>query len=205
VIRRNVVVLALASLVLAAAPVAAQPKVGPPMGAGVGGPGPGRPPFMDDLYRPEMVMRNQGALGITPEQRTAMAAAIRAAQDRLGTLQWDLDAKSEALAKQVEGDKVDADAALATASQVIDLEGQVKKEHLKLLITIKNLLTPAQIVKLRELRKDRRGDGPGDGRGMRFHRRMGGKPPPDGAPPRGAALPDDPPPPDVEAPDEPEP
>jgi Spy/CpxP family protein refolding chaperone len=199
VIRWNVVVLALASVLLAAGPAPAQPRGDGPMGAVGGGPGPGRPPFMDDLYRPEMVMRNQGALAITPEQKTAMAAAIRATQDRLGTVQWDLEAKSEALTKLVDGDKIDADAALATATQVIDLEGQVKKEHLKLLITIKNLLTPAQIAKLRELRKDRRGDGPGEGRGMRFHRRMGGPPP------GGAGLPGGPPPPDVEPPDEPEP
>lgn len=206
-IRRNVLTLALASLVLAAAaPVGAQPRTAT-SAASIGGGVPTRPPFMDDLFRPETIMRNQGALAITPEQKTQMLAAIRTAQDRLGTLQWDLEAKSEALAKLVEGDKIDADAALAAATQVIDLEGQVKKEHLKLLVTIKNLLTPQQIAKLRELRKERRGDreGVGQGRGTRLHRRMmgpGAKELPHGPPPHGAPPPP-PPPLDDEPEDEP--
>lgn len=173
-IRMNVIVLAAASLLLAAAPL---PAAAQPRGGGEGfGAGFGRPLFLDHLYRPELVMRHQGALGLTPEQRAGIAAAIKATQEKLGPLQWDLDAKSEAAAKLVDTEKVDVEQALAAASQSIDLEGQIKKEHLRLLLTIRNLLTPAQITKLRELRPDRCGPergGPGEP-----GRRRGPPPPP---------------------------
>ena len=141
-IRGSLIVLALASLVVAAAgrSAGAQPKGDGPM-IGIG-----RPPFLDELYRPEMLMRSQGELGLTGEQRTAITDAIKAAQDRLSTLQWDLAAKNEAVGKLVAPDHVDAEAALAAASQTIDLEGQIKKEHLKLLLQIRDGLLDDQVV-----------------------------------------------------------
>jgi Spy/CpxP family protein refolding chaperone len=178
VIRGSLIVLALASLLVVAAgpPVAAQPKGGEPPMMGIG-----RPLFLDELFRPEMLMRSQGELGLTAEQRTAITDAIKATQDRLNTLQWDLAAKNEAVAKLVAPDHIDVEAALAAASQTIDFEGQIKKEHLKLLLQIKNVLTPEQIAKLRAQRQDRCRDDrmgppgmPGPGHGH------GGPPPDDG-------------------------
>jgi Spy/CpxP family protein refolding chaperone len=153
VIRRSIVGLALVALALTCRPALAQPKGGAPAFVG----GFPRPLFLEHLYRPELIMRYQGELGLTAEQRTAIAGAIHDAQGRLGPLQWDLDAKSEAVAKLVDADKVDVDKVLAAATQAIDLEGQIKKEHLRLLLTIKNDLTPAQQAKLRNLRPDRCG------------------------------------------------
>lgn len=176
-IRASLIALALASVLVAASgpPVAAQPKGEPPMGIG-------RPQFLDELFPPPMLMRVQGELGLTGEQRTAITDAVKATQDRLNTLQWDLAAKNEAVAKMLAPDHVDPESALAAAAQSIDLEGQIKKEHLKLLVQIKNVLTPAQIAKLRAQRQDRCGDdrpgppgGPGHGHG-------GPPPPPDDGP-----------------------
>lgn len=176
-IRASLIVVALASALVAAVgpPVLAQPKGEPPMGFG-------RPPFLDELFRPEQLMRSQGVLELTGEQRTAITDAIKATQDRLNTLQWDLAARNEAVAKLVAPDHIDVDAALAAASQGIDLEGQIKKEHLKLLLQIKNVLTPAQIAKLRAQRQDRcRDDRPGPP-GRPGHGPDGPPPPPEDAP-----------------------
>jgi Spy/CpxP family protein refolding chaperone len=178
--RRTIVGLLVLLVAAAASPAAAQPRGGEP---GFGGGFP-RPLFLEHLYRPELIMRYQGELALTAEQRTAIAGAIKDAQGRLAPLQWDLEAKSESVAKLVDADKVDVDAVLAAATQAVDLEGQIKKEHLRLLLTIKNQLTPAQQTKLRDLRPDRcppdRPGAPGD-RG----RRMMPPPPPDddGGPP----------------------
>lgn len=176
-IRASLIALALTSVLVVAGglPVAAQPKGGPPMGMG-------RPPYLDDLFPPEVLMRSQGALELTPEQRTAITGAIKTTQERLNTLQWDLAAKNEAVAKLVTADRLDVDAVLKAASEAIALEGQVKQEHLKLLLQIKNVLTPAQIAKLRAQRDERRRDdrpgppgGPGHGHG-------GPPPPPEDGP-----------------------
>lgn len=155
--RARIVALALACALLSAGgPAAAQPPRGGP-GEGPLMGGFGRPLFLEHLFRPELVMRHQGKLELTDEQRAAIAAAIKEAQERLAPLQWDLDAKAEAVAKLAERDRVDVDATLAGAAQVIDVEGQVKKEHVRLLLRIKNVLTPEQQAKLRELRPDRCG------------------------------------------------
>src|SRR5262249_22986821 len=137
VIRATTLGLVLLVVAATAGPALAQPKGGEPA---LGGGFP-RPLFLEHLYRPELIMRYQGELALTADQRTAIAAAIKDAQGRLGPLQWDLEAKSESIAKLVDADKVDVDAVLAAATQAIDLEGQIKKEHLRLLLSIKNQLT----------------------------------------------------------------
>ncbi|MEW6269733.1 MAG: periplasmic heavy metal sensor, partial [Thermodesulfobacteriota bacterium] len=137
-----------------APPAAAQPPGDRPPMAGAGF---GRPMFLEHLFRPELVMRHQGALGLTQEQKTAISGAIKRAQDRLGPLQWDVEAKAEAVEKLVDQSKVDVDQALAAAAEVIALEGKIKQEHVRLLLEIKNVLTPEQQQKLAELRPDRRG------------------------------------------------
>jgi Spy/CpxP family protein refolding chaperone len=111
-----------------------------------------RPPaFLRHLFRPEQVMKHQAAIGITDAQRTTITAAIREAQDRLLPLQWQLEAKSEEAAKLFAEPRIDEAAALAAAAPVMQLEEQIKTEHLRLLIRIKNELTPEQQEKLRAL------------------------------------------------------
>jgi len=117
--------------------------------------GVGRPAFLDHVFRPALVMRNQQAIGLTAEQRDAIKQAIHETQQRLLDLQWQLDARSEEAAKVFAPDRIDQDSALTHAAAVIVVEDQIKKEHLRLLIRIKNELTPEQQEKLRELRPKR--------------------------------------------------
>ncbi len=119
--------------------------------------GPNRPLFLEQLFRPELVMRHQAEIGITAEQRAEIAAAIRETQERLAPLHWEVEAKSEAVAKLLEGERVDVEPALDRLGEVIDVEGRIKKEHVRLLLRIKNVLTAEQQRKLRELRPDRCG------------------------------------------------
>ena len=100
-------------------------------------------------------MRHQQEIGLTDEQREAITQAIHETQQRLLTLQWQLDARSEEAAKLFAADRVDTDPALARAAAVIEVEDQIKQEHLRLLIRIKNTLTPEQQEKLRKLRPGR--------------------------------------------------
>ncbi|HEY8515105.1 MAG TPA: hypothetical protein VIS07_06315 [Candidatus Binatia bacterium] len=147
-----------AAVACAGAPtaLAEPPRTPPGMGTGFR-----RPMFLEHLFRPELVMRYQTELGLTQEQKESITAAIKRAQERLVPLQWDVEAKAQAVEKLVDRDKVDVDQALAAASEVIALEGKIKQEHLRLLLEIKNALTTEQQQKLAELRPDRRGDGRG--------------------------------------------
>lgn len=119
--------------------------------------GPGRPLFLDQLFRPELVMRHQAEIGLTAEQRAEITAAIKETQERLAPLHWEVEAKSEAVAKLLEAEQFEVEPALARAGEVIDVEGRIKKEHVRLLLRIKSVLTAEQQRKLRELRPDRCG------------------------------------------------
>ena len=104
-------------------------------------------------------VRNQAAIGLTADQRTAISDAIRDTQERMMPLQWELEAKSEEATKLFATPRVDADAAMAAAAPVMEIEQRIKNEHLRLLIRIKNELTAEQQDKLRALHPE--GCGPG--------------------------------------------
>ncbi len=113
---------------------------------------PGRPPFLDQLFPPEQIMRNQTEIGLTAPQQAAITQAMTETHAKLIDLQWKLEAATQALTKILEKETVDETAALAQWEQVTNIEQQVKKTHFTLLIRIKNQLTPSQQEKLKTLR-----------------------------------------------------
>jgi len=151
----------LLALVAIALPCAAAAK--PPRGAGLGGGGFGRPAFLEQLFRPEQVMRHQEAIALSAEQRAAISRIIRETQERLLALQWQLEARSEEAGKLFAAERIDIEPAMARAAAVMAVESEIKTEHLRLLIRVKNELTPAQQEKLRQLRPKRRGAAGGPG------------------------------------------
>ena len=124
-------------LLLLAAPASAEPP---------------EPAFMRLLYPPDLIMRHGRDVGLRPEQRKAITDAVAKTQAKTLELQWDMQEAAQTLAELVGRDRVDEEAALAAAARVMDLEGQVKRAHLGLLIRIKNQLDPEQQRRLRELR-----------------------------------------------------
>jgi len=110
---------------------------------------------MENVFPPGVVMRHQGDVGLTDEQRAAITKQMEDAQKALVTLQWEVERESEKLGKLLAGARIDEGAALRQADQVMNAEQRLKKAHLTLLIRIKNDLTPEQQQKLRELRPER--------------------------------------------------
>jgi hypothetical protein len=110
-------------------------------------------PIEATLFPPELVMENQGALGIDQAQRDALTKEIDKGQSDRLHLQWQLDAEKEKLVKLLDADKIDEARATEQATHVMDFENRIKSAHLATLIRVKNLLTPDQQKKLRDLRK----------------------------------------------------
>lgn len=106
----------------------------------------------DKLFEVEAVMRHQGALGITPQQKEGILRELDTAQVEYNHLEWDLNGQKEALASALTPESVDEEAALEAGRRVTDLEGKLKLAHLRLLVRVKNQLTPEQQTKLRQLR-----------------------------------------------------
>jgi len=134
-----------------------EPRLGPPPGpGGPPGPGPeghmGAPGFMHTLFPPELIMQHQREIGLRPEQRQAIQEAMLTTQGHLLDLQWQLQGGTEDLTRLLAGERIDEVAALAQADQVMRIEQQFKKEHLGLLIRVKNLLDTHQQAQLAQLR-----------------------------------------------------
>jgi Spy/CpxP family protein refolding chaperone len=118
------------------------------------------------LFPPDFVLSNQTALGLSDEQILSITKDIGATHDRSSSIRDTLRPLAEQLHGMLEKSEIDEAAALAIASQVNDLEKQIKLTHLGLMIRVKNALTPAQQEKLKTLRPprpertDRRGPPP---------------------------------------------
>jgi len=115
---------------------------------------PDEPPFMQELFPPELIMRYARDVGITPAQRKAITGAVAETQSKTLELEWEMQDAAQALTKLMAADPVDEKAALEAASRVMDLEGRVKRAHLALLIRIRNQLDADQRAALKARRAD---------------------------------------------------
>lgn len=116
-------------------------------------PTPPEDPIGQKLYPPELIMAHQQELGIDDKQREAIVKEVQNAQSTITKLSWQMQAEAERMAKLLDSPKVDEKQVLAQADKVMNIERDVKKAHLTLLIRLKNLLTDAQRQKLAQLRK----------------------------------------------------
>lgn len=110
------------------------------------------PPFEESLFPPELVMQHQRELDLTAQQRATITEAVKALQHQVVDLQWELQDEQQKLTELVRQASIQEAAALAQIDRLLDLERQVKKAHLLLLVRIKNTLTPQQQQTLTGLR-----------------------------------------------------
>ena len=112
--------------------------------------------LLEHLYPPEVLMENVRELGIDDAQRRAITEAIGDMQGKVLDLEWQQKGAEEALVEEISAPTIDRDTALARADEVLRIEGEIKKAHLALLITIRGVLNADQTARLREMRAARR-------------------------------------------------
>jgi Spy/CpxP family protein refolding chaperone len=135
----------------------------PPPPDGPMGPDP-RPPGGDKIGRaffpPELVMRNQKAINLTPDQQSTIREEMRKAMPRFTELQWQLSAEEEALEALVRADAPDEKQILAQFDKLMLVESELKRVRFALLVQLRTILTPEQKQKLEELKKQNRPSDP---------------------------------------------
>jgi len=147
--RRSILALA---FVLTAASAAAQ---GPP--PGMPRPGPGGPDdWGRNFFPPELVMQHQSEIGLSDTQRAALTSAIQQAQAKFMDGQWKLSAEGEKMGRLLQNTQVDETQVLDEVDRILNLEREIKKAQVSLMVRIKNTLTAPQQAKLAEIR-DRKG------------------------------------------------
>lgn len=129
------------------------PHHGPPHGAPHAGQK-GKDPMRKAFFPPEMVMRHQGEIKLSDEQRQYIIKQMQEAQSNFTSWQWNLQSEMEKLAKIVEADQVDESKALAQLEKVLALEKQIKTQQMKLMISIKNKLTAEQRKALQKIKEE---------------------------------------------------
>ncbi len=122
-------------------------------------PQPPKDPLAQNLFPPELIMQSQSRIGLSDDQRQAVMAAMQKAQPTFEDLQQQLEKEVAALGPLLDKERVEAEPALAQSDKVQDLEREIRRTQLALLISLKNLLTPDQQAALREIMSQ---PGPGD-------------------------------------------
>jgi Spy/CpxP family protein refolding chaperone len=111
-------------------------------------------PLAGAFYPPEVILMSHAQIGLTQEQQDDIRARVQKVQSRTEELRQRLEHETAALASLARQDKVDEAAVAAQLDRVLDVEREVKHLHIGLLAGIKNLLTPEQRVKLRQIAGD---------------------------------------------------
>jgi Spy/CpxP family protein refolding chaperone len=111
-------------------------------------------PFDGAFFPPELIMLARDRVALTSQQEEIFRARMEKTQARSEELRARLERETAALSAIAKQDRVDEAALSAQLDRVLDLEREVKHLHLGLLAATKNLLTPEQQAKLREIAKD---------------------------------------------------
>ena len=112
----------------------------------------GNDPIAESVFAPDLLMQHQQAIGLSDGQKEFLKAEVRQAQLRLTELQWQLQDEIEKLAALLKQDIADEQRVTTQLDRVLNLERDIKRAHLGLVVRIKNQLTREQQAKLRELR-----------------------------------------------------
>jgi Spy/CpxP family protein refolding chaperone len=113
----------------------------------------GTDPFDGAFFPPELVLMARDRIALTQEQQDALRTRLEKTQPRSDELRSKLEKETAALAALAKQERVDEKALLAQLDKVLDVEREVKHLHIGLGVAIKNLLTPEQQAKLREIVK----------------------------------------------------
>jgi len=111
-------------------------------------------PLAGAFFPPELVLMAHDRIALTQEQQDAFRARVEKSQQRSDELRPRLERESAALAALAKQDRVDEAALDAQLDKLLDVERELKHLHLDLVATIKNLLTPQQQARLREIAQD---------------------------------------------------
>jgi Spy/CpxP family protein refolding chaperone len=110
-------------------------------------------PFAGAYFPPELVLMARERIALTQEQQDALRARLEKTQPRSDELRAKLERETAALAALAKQERIEETALLAQLDKVLDVERELKHLHVGLAVAIKNLLTPEQQTKLREIVK----------------------------------------------------
>ncbi|HTS18375.1 MAG TPA: hypothetical protein VMP11_12440 [Verrucomicrobiae bacterium] len=125
---------------------------------GLGGPGAagrprhGAPELMAENFFPaELVMQNQKAIELTADQQSAIKAEMQKTMAQFTDLKWQESAEQETMQSLARQDHPDEKQSLAEFNKLLNIENDIKRLQFGTMVRIKNILTPDQQARLRQI------------------------------------------------------
>ena len=104
--------------------------------------------FKGKLFPPNVILENQEELGLSKDQFTKIRAAVVEVQGNVAEYEWDMREAYMKLIAELDQSPVNEDRVLEHANTAMLAENQVKKQQMRMLVRLKNLLTEEQIAYL---------------------------------------------------------
>ena len=109
--------------------------------------------FGQYLFPPELIMQRQAEIGLRDNQRDQIRAELQKAQSTFTDVQWKIASETEKLEKLLQTSSIDETRVLTQVDAILQLEREVKRTHITLLVRIRNALTEQQRDKLTQLQR----------------------------------------------------
>jgi hypothetical protein len=107
--------------------------------------------YRGDLFPPDLILREAEALGLSDEQRNAVAALVKETKKAFVEGQSKLRDTTDVLSKTVKGNSISEQTALEQFTATLEAEKEMKRAQFLMLVRAKNLLTSTQQEKLRAI------------------------------------------------------
>ena len=159
-----ILILLVATAGMAVAQPANMEDKGPKDGMGLG-------PFEGAFYPPKLIMRYQSEIDLSEEQRKTIISLMNENHPRHNEIKWNLEAEMQEMRELIKQQTVDLEQANAKLDTILEMEEELKKLQLAVMVKIKNSLTAEQQAELDEYKseiRERRSK-------MRMKQRMGQK------------------------------
>ena len=105
------------------------------------------------LFPPDLILHNGEAIGLSDEKRQEILSRVEKAQARFRELESALVKERAAMGALLDTEKPDETAVLKQLDNVLARERDIKREQFGLMLSLRNMLTAPQQVRLKELRK----------------------------------------------------
>ena len=110
--------------------------------------------FQKELFSANLVLKYRSEIKLSSEKVDKVKKIYDAHITEFNSLKWDLDAELVTLNKYLASSRVDEASSIAQMGKVMDLEDQLKRIRLGMLIKIKNELSQSQQELLKTLRTE---------------------------------------------------
>lgn len=113
-----------------------------------------RDPIGQHLFSPEMIVHFQEQIELTEEQHQAIRNAVEEVQAEMESKKEAMESATAAVAEALEQAEIDEDEAVERLDRLFEIEHELKRHHLRMLIQVRNELTAEQRERLADLRPE---------------------------------------------------